>query len=272
MAGRVQGKVAFITGAARGQGRSHAVRLAEEGADIIAVDICAPIGTVPYPLGTEEDLAETVRLVENLDRRIISKKVDIRDLDGLRTVAAEGVAAFGKIDVVVANAGIAYIEEWQEITPQMWQDTIDVNLTGTWNTVMALAPHVVEAGGGSIILISSAAAQKAQPFLVPYTASKHGVLGLTKSFAMELSDDNVRVNTILPTGVNTPMGGGEAGGTMFAKLLAKKPRLGTIFANMLPVTVVEPVDISNAVVYLASDESRYVTASSMMVDAGLNQM
>jgi SDR family mycofactocin-dependent oxidoreductase len=270
MAGRVAGKVAFVTGAARGQGRAHAVRLAAEGADIIAVDICAPIKNVPYPAATEADLAETTKQVEALDRRIVSRVVDTRDLDALRAAVDDGVAELGKLDIVVANAGICIMGSWDAITPEVFRDTIDVNLVGTWNTVMATAPHLVRNGGGSIILTSSVAGLKGLPFLVPYVASKHGVVGLTRAFASELAKDNIRVNSLHPTGVKTPMGAGE-GMSVLGSAMAANPRVAGMFTNTLPVDITEPEDQANAVLFLASDESRYVTSMAMTVDAGNSQ-
>lgn len=268
MAGRVEGKVALITGAARGQGRSHALRLAEEGADIIAVDLCGPTPGLQYPAATEADLAETVRQVEALDRRIVATKADVRDRDALRDAIDEGVATLGKLDIVVGNAGICIIAAWDEVTPEIWNDTIATNLTGVFNTVQLAAPHLIAAGGGSIILTSSAAGLKGLPFLTPYVASKWGVTGLGKAFAAELAQHNIRVNTLHPTGVATPMG--EMGGA-FPPLLEKNPTLGGMLANMLPIQSTEPRDQSNAVLFLASDESRYVTALAMTVDAGNTQ-
>ena len=265
MAGRVEGKVALVTGAARGQGRSHAVRLAEEGADIIAVDLCGPVPDLQYPHATEEDLQETVRQVEALDRRIVASKADVRDRDALKQAIDEGVASLGKLDVIVGNAGICIIAGWDEVTPQIWDTTISTNLTGVFNTVQLSAPHLIEAGGGSIILTSSAAGLKGLPFLTPYVASKFGVTGLGKAFAAELAEYNIRVNTLHPTGVNTTMG--EMAGA-YPPLLEKHPRMGGMLTNMLPIEVTEPRDQSNAVLFLASDEARYVTALSMTVDAG----
>ncbi len=270
MTGRVAGKVAFITGAARGQGRAHAIRLAEEGADIIAVDICAPIKNVQYSAATEEDLAETTRLVEALDRRIVSRVVDTRDLAALTAAADDGVAELGKLDIVVANAGICIVAPWDQVSPEVFKDTIDVNLGGTWNTVMATAPHLVRNGGGSIILTSSAAGLKGLPFLVPYVASKHGVTGLARAFAHELAKDNIRVNSLHPTGVRTAMG--EGGPTdAFGPALAANPRVAGMLTNSLPIEITEPEDQANAVLFLASDESRFVTALAMTVDAGNTQ-
>jgi len=268
MAGRVEGKVAFITGAARGQGRSHALRLAQEGADIIAIDRCSDIPFVGYPPATEEDLAETVRQVEALDRRIIATKVDTRDRDGLKAAIDDGVAQLGKLDVVVGNAGICIMDGWDKHTPEMWDETIGSNLTGTWNTIQLSAPHLIANGGGSIVLTSSAAGIKGLPFLTAYVASKHGVVGLMRAFATELAQHSVRVNTIHPTGVDTPMGTGAGD---FEALLATNPSVAPMLSNMLPVQITEPLDQSNAVLFLASDESRYITSTELTVDAGNTQ-
>jgi SDR family mycofactocin-dependent oxidoreductase len=264
--GRVDGKVAFITGAARGQGRSHAIRLAEEGADIIAVDICRSLDTVSYPLATPEELQETVSAVEALDRRIVAREADVRDGDALKQAVDGGVAELGRLDVVVANAGICTIQAWDQVTPEVWRDTIDTNLTGVWHTCLHAAPHLIAAGGGSMILTSSTAGIKGQPFLSPYVAAKHGVVGIMRALANELAKHSVRVNTIHPTGVDTPMGAIAAG---LEGLLGANPELGPLFANALPVEVTEPRDQSNAVLFLASDEARYVTGLEMKVDAGL---
>jgi len=265
MAGRVAGKVAFITGAARGQGRSHAIRLAEEGADIIAVDICEDIASVGYGLATEADLAETVKAVEALDRRIFAQKADVRDLQGLKAAVDAGVAELGKLDIVSANAGICTVQTWDEVTPAVWQDTLNTNLTGVWNTMVVAAPHLIANGGGSIICTSSTAGIKGLPFLAPYVAAKHGVVGIARSMANELAHHKIRVNTVHPTGVQTPMMEGLGG---LDPILGKDPQLGPIFMNTLPVEIVEPVDISNAVLFLASDEARYVTGLEFTVDAG----
>jgi len=263
--GRVEGKVAFITGAARGQGRSHAVRLAEEGADIIAVDICAQLDTVPYPMATPEDLAQTVKEVEALDRRIVALPDDVRDAAALREAVERGVAELGRLDIVCANAGICTIQAWDEVTPAAWQDTLDTNLTGVWNSMVVAIPHLIAAGGGSIIATSSTAGIKGLPFLAPYVAAKHGVVGIARSLANELAKHHIRVNTVHPTGVDTPMGSGLGG---LETLLGRDPNLGPIFMNTLPVETVDPRDISNAVLFLASDEARYVTGLEFTVDAG----
>ena len=265
MAGRVAGKVAFITGAARGQGRAHAIRLAEEGADIIAVDICRDYDTVGYPLATEADLAETVKAVEALDRRIVATVADVRDAVGLKAAVDDGVAQLGRLDIVSANAGICTIQTWEEVTPQVWQDTLDTNLTGVWNTMVVSVPHLIAAGGGSIICTSSTAGIKGLPYLAPYVAAKHGVVGIARTMANELARHSIRVNTVHPTGVDTPMGTGLGG---LEPLINRDPNLGPIYMNTLPVEIVEPRDISNAVLFLASDEARYVTGLEFTVDAG----
>jgi SDR family mycofactocin-dependent oxidoreductase len=265
MAGRVAGKVAFITGAARGQGRSHAIRLAEEGADIIAVDICRDYGTVPYPMATEADLAETVKAVEALDRRIVATQADVRNAAALKAAVDDGVAQLGRLDIVSANAGICTVQSWDEVTPAVWQDTLDTNLTGVWNTMVVSVPHLIAAGGGSIICTSSTAGIKGLPYLAPYVAAKHGVVGIARTMANELAIHKIRVNTVHPTGVDTPMGNGLAG---LEPLINRDPNLGPIYMNTLPVEIVDPRDISNAVLFLASDEARYVTGLEFTVDAG----
>jgi SDR family mycofactocin-dependent oxidoreductase len=270
MGERVAGKVALVTGAARGQGRAHAVRLASEGADVIVVDLCAPLPSVAYESATPEDLAETVRQVEKLDRRAISRIVDVRDLDKLRAVVDGAVAELGRLDVVVANAGICVPKPWDQVTPKIYEDTISTNVTGTWNTVMAGAPHLVTAGGGSVILISSAAGLKVQPFMVPYTTSKFAVRGMAKAFAAELGKYGIRVNSVHPTGVNTPMGSGGMQAELGAAI-AGYERLGAMFINMLPVEITEPEDVADTVLFLASDESKFITAHELAPDAGVTE-
>ncbi|GAA2866749.1 mycofactocin-coupled SDR family oxidoreductase [Pseudonocardia halophobica] len=269
MAGRVEGKVALVTGAARGQGRAHAVRLAEEGADIVAVDVCADLN-VPYPSSTPEDLAETVALVEKLDRRIVSAQVDIRDLSGLRSAVDGAVAELGRLDVVVANAGICVPAMWDRVTPELFEYHQSVNVTGTWNTVMVAAPHLVAAGGGSVIITSSAAGITVQPFLVPYTTSKFAVRGMAKAFAVELGEHGIRVNSVHPCAVQTPMGGGGVLG-IIGEALEAHPNLGGMFTNILPLEQAEPRDIANTVLFLASDESRFMTAHELSPDAGVTE-
>jgi SDR family mycofactocin-dependent oxidoreductase len=271
MTARLTGKVAFITGVARGQGRAHAIRMAEEGADIIAVDIAGKLPScVPYPPATEEDLAETVRLVEETNRRILAY-VDIRDFEGLRRAVDEGVAELGRLDIIVANAGIAAPQVWNDITPESFRDVLDVNVMGTWNTVIAGADKIIEGGrGGSIILISSAAGAKMQPFMVHYTASKHAVTGLARAFAAELGKHSIRVNSVHPGPVNTPMGSVEMVEAV-GKAMETNPQLAHTLTPFLPNWVAEPEEIADAVCWLASDESRKVTAAQIRVDQGSTQ-
>jgi SDR family mycofactocin-dependent oxidoreductase len=272
MTGRLAGKVAFITGAARGQGRAHAVRLAREGADIIAIDVAGKLPScVPYESATPEDLAETVRLVEAANRRIVASAVDIRDFDGLREAVDAAVATLGRLDVIVANAGISAPQIWDEITPESFRDVMDVNVTGTWNTVMAGAQKIIDGGrGGSIILISSAAGLKMQPFMVHYTASKHAVTGMARAFAAELGRYSIRVNSVHPGPVNTAMGSGDMVNAV-AKANETVPTMANVLTPFLPNWVAEPEDIADAVCWLASDESRYVTAAAVPVDQGSTQ-
>ena len=263
--GRVAGRVALITGAARGQGRNHAVRLAREGADVIAVDLCADIEGVPYPLATPADLDETARLVEEAGARVVTGRADVRDPTALSAVVADGVEQLGRLDVVVANAGVCTIQRWDEVTPAVWDAVIGTNLTGAWNTCVASIPHLLEAGAGSIILISSTAGLKGQPFLAPYVVSKHGMVGVMRVLANELAGRSIRVNSIHPTGVDTPMLVGLGGLT---ERIEASPDTGSIFLNSLPVDVVSSEDVSDALLYLASAESRYVTRLTLTVDAG----
>ncbi|NEM05704.1 mycofactocin-coupled SDR family oxidoreductase [Geodermatophilus normandii] len=275
MAGRMQGKVAFITGAARGQGRAHALRLAEEGADIVAVDICADIDTVTpyYPLATEEELAETVRQVEALDRRIVARKADVRDLDGMQAAFDEGLAEFGHVDTVVANAGIATYGKAWELTAEQWKDMIDVNLTGVFHTAKVAIPSMIEAGrGGSILFTSSIGGLKGIQHVAHYVACKHGIVGLMRTLANELAPHSIRVNTIHPTNVDTIMIQNPGTWAMFSpgdpEPSQEKAMPGFMSLNALPVPWIEAVDISNAVLFLASDEARYVTGVTFPVDAG----
>jgi SDR family mycofactocin-dependent oxidoreductase len=270
MSGRVDGKVALVTGAARGMGRAHALRLAAEGADVILVDVCAPLPSVAYDSATPEDLAETERGVAQTGRRVIAAVADVRDLDRLRGLVDDAVAHLGRLDIVVANAGICVPKPWDQVTPTIYEDTISTNVTGVWNTVMASAPHLVRAGGGSIILISSAAGIKVQPFMVPYTTSKFAVRGMAKAFAAELGQHNIRVNSVHPTGVATPMGTGTMQEELNAAI-AGYERLGGMFVNLLPVDGTEPEDVSDTVLFLASDESKYITAHELAPDAGVTE-
>jgi SDR family mycofactocin-dependent oxidoreductase len=266
----MDGKVVMITGAARGQGRSHALRLAEEGADIIALDICDHIDSVPFSMGTADDLAETVKLVENLDRRIVARPADVRDSAQVRAVLDEGLSEFGHVDVLCANAGIASMGITWELSDEQWQDVIDVNLTGVWRTIKAVLPTMIEQGtGGSIVITSSMAGIMGLGGIAHYTASKHGVIGLMRALVNELTGQRIRVNCVNPTTVNTDMIQNDA----FEQFCQAAAGAGTaqLFQSLhtIPIPWVEPIDISNAVLFLASDESRYVTGLNLWVDAGL---
>lgn len=275
MTGRVAGKVAFVTGAARGQGRSHAVRLAEEGADIIAVDICGPITPdAQIAPSTPDDLSQTADLVKGLNRRIVTAEVDVRDFDALKAAVDSGVEQLGRLDIIVANAGIGNGGETLDKTAQHdWDDMIGINLSGVWKTVKAAVPHIITGGaGGSIVLTSSVGGLKAYPNTGHYIAAKHGVIGLMRTFAVELGQHFIRVNAVCPTNVNTPMFMNEGTMRLFRPDLENPgPDDMAVVAQMmhvLPIGWVEPVDISNAVLFLASDESRYVTGLPVTVDAG----
>lgn len=275
MAGRVEGKVAFITGAARGQGRSHAVRLAQEGADIIAIDVCKQISrSSEIPPSTPDDLAETADLVKAQNRRIVTAEVDVRDYDALRSAVDSGVEQLGRLDIIVANAGIGNGGNTLDKTSEGdWTDMIDVNLSGVWHTVKAGVPHLLSGDrGGSIVLTSSVGGLKAYPHTGHYIAAKHGVVGLMRTFAVELGQRSIRVNSVHPTNVNTPMFMNEGTMKLFRPDLENPgPNDMKVVAQLmhvLPVGWVEPVDISNAVLFLASDEARYVTGVTLTVDAG----
>lgn len=274
MTRRVEGKVAFVTGAARGQGRSHAVRLAEEGADIIAVDICRHVENTPEPAPTPADLAETTDMVKALDRRVVTAEVDVRDFDALKAAVDSGVEQLGRLDIVVANAGIgtpgAMLDEMDE---PRWQQTLDVNLSGVWKSVKAAVPHIKAGGrGGSVILTSSVGGLKAYPHVGHYVTAKHGVVGLMRSFAVELGQFSIRVNSVHPTHVGTDMLLNESTYRSFRPDLENpgpddiKP-ICQMF-HMMPIPWVEAVDISNAVLFLASDDARYVTGVTLPIDAG----
>lgn len=270
--GRVAGKVAFITGAARGQGREHAVRLAEEGADIIAVDVCADIDGVGYPGATEADLDETAALVEKSGRRIVTAKADVRDLDGLKAAVEKGVAEVGAIDIVIANAGISGTPAPAAmIERSAWQTMLDINLTGVWQTVAAALPHMTN-GGGSIILVSSMLGLRGGGYMAHYASAKHALVGLMHSLSNELAPQWIRVNSIHPGNIRTPMLDNE----QFRRMM--RPDLpdptvddaGEIVGqfHMLPKPLIEPRAVSNAVLFLASDEAQYITGAALPIDAG----
>ncbi|GAC1602845.1 MAG: mycofactocin-coupled SDR family oxidoreductase [Acidimicrobiales bacterium] len=265
--GKLEGQVAFITGAARGQGRAHAVRLAEEGADVIAVDICGQIGSVVYPMSTRADLDETVRLVKDLGRRIEAYEADVRDWNALREAFDAGMSELGPATIVVANAGIG--PGGLASADQQWDEVIDVNLKGVWNTGRVAIPSMIENGrGGSIVLTSSTGGLSGSPSNVPgmlgYTAAKHGVIGLMRSWANYLAPHSIRVNSVAPTTVRTPM----ANNGDVSMILEHVPELANSLTNALPVVAVEARDVANAVAWLASDDARYVTGTVVPVDAG----
>ena len=272
--GKLEEKVAFITGAARSQGRSHAVRLAQEGADIIAVDLAGPVPSISsYPPATEEDLAETVRQVEALDRRIVARKADVRDAGALRAAVDEGVAQLGRLDIVLGNAGVFDSAPALEVTDDAWREMIDINLTGVWNTCKVALPHLLQGGrGGAIVLTSSTAGLKGIPNTVHYTAAKHGVVGIMRTLANEFAQHSIRVNTVHPTAVDTVLIQNEKTWGLFVPddPAPSREKAEPIFAstNALPVPWVDPVDISNAILFLVSDEARYVTGVTLPVDAG----
>ena len=273
--GRMDGKVALVTGAARGQGRSHALRLAEEGAEIVAVDLCAQIETVPYGMAKPEDLAETAKLIEELDRRVLTREADVRDSGALDAAVQAGLAEFGHIDVVCANAGIfSYAPSW-EMTDQMWDEMLAVNVTGVWKTLRAVLPSMIERGqGGSLVLTSSTAGMRGFANMVHYTAAKHGVVGIMRTMVQEVSQYGIRCNTVHPTAVDTDMIQNDPMYKLF--LPDAKPEeltrenYGAAFQALhtMPHPWVEARDISNAVLWLASDESRYVTGQTLAVDLG----
>jgi (+)-trans-carveol dehydrogenase len=274
MPGRVESKVAFITGAGRGQGRSHAVRLAQEGADIIAVDICHDVDGA-LPMSTAEDLAETVKLVEAQDRRIVATQADVRNLDELKAAVDAGVGELGRLDIVVANAGIASMGGPVEaMAEDNWKHTIDINLTGLWHTARVAIPHLIAGGqGGSIVLTSSVGGMRAMPNMSHYVSAKHGVIGLMRSLAVELGQHRIRVNSVLPTNVNTPMFMNEGTFKMFRPDLENPgpddvAAIAAQFMHVLPIGWVEPEDISNAILFLVSDEARYITGVALPVDGG----
>lgn len=272
--GTLANKVALITGAARGQGRAIAERLAAEGADIIALDVAAPVPTVLYRPATPADLAETAKIVEKLDRRVVTRQVDVRDHDAMITAVNDAVAELGRLDIICANAGIMAenVPLWQ-FTPEQWNTTIDTNLTGVWHTVKAGVPHVLAQGaGGSVILTSSVAGLKGFPTFGHYSAAKHGVIGMMRSLAAELAPLSIRVNAMLPCTVNTEMVRYDEFFKMWRPDL-ENPGQEDIREQMaglqlLPTPWIEPEDIAEAVAYLVSDAARFVTGVEFRVDGG----
>jgi SDR family mycofactocin-dependent oxidoreductase len=245
-------------------GRSHAVRLAEEGADLILIDLCQSLPGLEYPLSSREELEETAELVRKAGRRAVARVADVRDAAAMCEAVEQGVAELGGLDASVANAGVITAGTWDTTTPEQWRLVLDVNLIGSWNTCAAALPHLT-GRGGSLVNISSAAGIKGSPLTTPYTASKHGVVGMSLALANELAAQSIRVNTVHPTGVPTGMGPAS----MHGLIARQRPDLGPIYQNALPVYGVSTRDISNAVLFLVSDESRYVTGLEFKVDAGV---
>ncbi|SEL58540.1 mycofactocin-coupled SDR family oxidoreductase [Rhodococcus maanshanensis] len=271
--GRVAGKVALVTGAARGIGRAQALRFAQEGADVIAVDLCGPVDTVVTPPSSAADLAETAALVRETGGRIEAFEVDVRDRAALSAAVDAGASAFGGLDIVCATAGITSSAPALDLDEQTWNTMLDVNLTGVWQTCAVSAPHLIERGGGSMILTSSIAGLRGLVGVAHYTAAKHGVVGLMRSMAKELAPHKVRVNTVHPTNVDTPMIQNDAVRTKFRPDLDRPPTReefaeSAATMNLLEIPWVEPVDVANAALFLASDEARYITSVSLPVDAG----
>ncbi len=276
--GTLDGKVAFVTGAARGQGRSHAVRMAQEGADVIAIDICGPVDdSITYPLATSEELAETARLIEAEGRKVLAREVDIRDLAALKQVVADGVAQFGRLDVLVANAGVLSWGRLFEMPEEQWDSVVGVNLSGTWRTIRAAVPAMIEAGnGGSIIIVSSSAGLKATPGNGHYSASKFGLVGLTNALSLEVGEFGIRVNSIHPYSIQTPMIEPEA----MAAIFTKYPQYLHSFAPMpyKPVAhdgkeglqeFMTPEEVSDVVAWLAGPGSNTVSGAQIAVDRGV---
>ncbi len=265
----LQGRVAFITGAARGQGRAHAIRLAREGADIIASDICAQVSdSISYPAATPEDLAETVSAVEAEGRKVLARAVDIRDDAALRQLVSDGVEQFGRLDILVANAGVLSWGRIWELTDEQWDTVIGVNLSGTWRTLRAVIPAMIEAGnGGSIIVVSSVAGLKATPGNGHYSASKHGLVALTNALAIELSEFGIRVNSIHPYSVDTPMIEPE----LMMQVFAEHPHYVHSFGPMLlqPNGFMAAAEVSDVVAWLAGDGAGTLTGAQIPVDKGV---
>jgi (+)-trans-carveol dehydrogenase len=272
--GKLDGKVAFITGAARGQGKNHAIRLAEQGADIIAVDICASIRSVPYEGPDRAEFDETIEAVRATGRRIVAHEADVRDLAALQAAVDEGVKEFGRLDIVLANAGIVGYGQLVELDEDDWQEMIDVDLTGVWKTIRAACPAMIDAGnGGAVVMTSSTAGLKALNTLGHYVAAKHGVIGLMRNLANELAPHRIRVNALAPTNVDTIMLQNPGVYKMFRPDLenptAEDAHSGFVEHHLIKEPWIERDDVTNAVLFLVSDEGRYVTGTTLSIDLGL---
>jgi SDR family mycofactocin-dependent oxidoreductase len=274
--GQLDGKVAFITGVARGQGRSHAVRLAQEGADIVGVDLCADVASVGYDMATPDDLADTVREVEALGRRIVASRADVRDSAAMNAAVDDGVRQLGRLDIVLANAGVASFAPAEEMSDAMWDEMIDINLSGVFRTVRPAIPHLkANADGGAIVLTSSTGGLKGLANIAHYCAAKHGLAGLMKSLAVELAPHHIRVNIVAPTNVDTRMIQNESTYALFfpdrdfASVTREEATPAFATLNLLHVGWVDPWDVSEAVLYLVSDSGRFVTGVELPVDAGM---
>jgi SDR family mycofactocin-dependent oxidoreductase len=273
---RLAGKVALITGAARGIGRAQAVRFAQEGADIVALDVCAPIDTVLVPHSTVADLDRTASLVAEAGGRVHTETVDVRDLAGVQAATDRGVQRFGGLDVVCATAGITSRGMALDLDEKAWRAMLDVNLTGVWHTCRAGAPHLIARGAGAMILTNSIAGLRGLVGVAHYTAAKHGVVGLMQTLAEELAPHNIRVNCVHPTNVDTPLIQNDAVRGAFRPDLDRPPTRAEFAEaarnmNLLPVPWIDAVDVANAALFLASDEARYITSVTLPVDAGATQ-
>jgi SDR family mycofactocin-dependent oxidoreductase len=273
--GSLDGKVAVISGAARGQGRSHAVRLAQEGADIIALDICRDIASIDYPNATPDDLRETVKLVEGVGRRVLASEVDVRDAAAVQRAVDAGHAALGRIDIVLANAGIVRLGDDPDDTPQLWQDILQTNLTGAWHLVRAAVPHLRAGGRGGVIVFTGSTAgvrptANEHVGALAYTASKWGIVGMTKQLAATLAKDSIRVNAVHPTGVASGMTMNAAMAAVAEEAMRSGGEGLAAMQNAMPVQILQPEDISDAVAFLVSDQAKWITGVSLPVDAGFS--
>ncbi|RYF59828.1 MAG: NAD(P)-dependent oxidoreductase [Comamonadaceae bacterium] len=270
---RLTGKVAFVSGAARGQGRSHAVRLAEEGADIIAIDSCADVHSVAYPMATRDEFDETVALVEKLDRRIVVRIADVRDNEAVAAALSDGVAELGRLDIVVANAGIVSNAPIADLGPDMWGDVVDINLTGVYNTARNAVPYLIESGAGAMVFTSSALGTRPMQNSAHYVAAKAGVVGLMRALALELAPHLIRVNTVSPSMVNTKMIHNEAMYRLFLPDIetpTAEQAEAAFSISPMPFPWVEVDDVSNAVAFLVSEDARYVTGQDLKIDCGFS--